>query len=208
MTLQELGIKYNSDKATWHDFCDFYDKHLDKYRNDSLNFLEIGIGEAASLLMWNDYFEQSKIYGIDIDPNKIINKGRIISSICDQSDRSYLAKVFDGVVFDFIVDDGGHYMDQQQISLATMFKRLKNGNFYILEDLHTSYFCDYNPKPTFLTTLDILEKFQKTKIFFSNYLSVEENDYLTDSIEDIEIYKATGRPDKCDSVTSIIKKKK
>ena len=41
--------------------------------------------------------------------------------------------------FDIIVDDGGHRMREQRMSLETLFKHVKPGGVYLCEDLHTSY---------------------------------------------------------------------
>ena len=58
----------------------------------------------------------------------------------DQSDVVDLNKfiVEHGVDFDIIIDDGGHSMRQQQISLKVLYKHLKNNGIYVIEDLHTS----------------------------------------------------------------------
>lgn len=58
----------------------------------------------------------------------------------DQSKEDELSQVFKDGPFDVIVDDGGHSMKQQIVSLRTLFKHVKPGGFYILEDLLTSYF--------------------------------------------------------------------
>ena len=42
-----------------------------------------------------------------------------------------------GKDFDIIIDDGGHTMRQQQISLGVLFDAVKSGGYYIMEDLHT-----------------------------------------------------------------------
>ena len=39
--------------------------------------------------------------------------------------------------FDIIIDDGGHTMKQQQISLGILFFAVKSGGYYVIEDLHT-----------------------------------------------------------------------
>lgn len=41
--------------------------------------------------------------------------------------------------YDAIVDDGGHSMEQQQTSLAVLFKHVAPGGWYAVEDLQTSY---------------------------------------------------------------------
>lgn len=61
----------------------------------------------------------------------------------DQADTLFLAKfsteaTTDGL-FDIIIDDGGHTMDQQMTSLEFLWKAVKPGGLYVIEDLQTSY---------------------------------------------------------------------
>ena len=49
-------------------FFDIYDSHLSHLRDEKLNILEIGVFNGGSLYMWKNYFPNSKVTGIDIDP--------------------------------------------------------------------------------------------------------------------------------------------
>ena len=40
--------------------------------------------------------------------------------------------------FDIILDDGGHSVRQQRVSIETLWNSLKSGGYYIIEDLHTN----------------------------------------------------------------------
>lgn len=55
--------------------------------------------------------------------------------------EEFIAKA--GMDFDLIIDDGGHSMVQQITSLQHLWKAVKPGGFYILEDLQTSYWAGY-----------------------------------------------------------------
>jgi hypothetical protein len=44
-----------------------------------------------------------------------------------------------GYRYDAIVDDGGHTVEQQQTSLAHLFKLVVPGGWYAIEDLQTSF---------------------------------------------------------------------
>src|SRR5262249_13345342 len=41
-----------------------------------------------------------------------------------------------GVTFDIIIDDGSHASFHQQLTLCTLFKTLKSGGLYFIEDLN------------------------------------------------------------------------
>lgn len=63
----------------------------------------------------------------------------------DQGDpavlEAFLAKY--GSDFDIIIDDGGHTMNQQKISLQHLWKAIKPGGLYFCEDLETSFIREY-----------------------------------------------------------------
>ena len=39
--------------------------------------------------------------------------------------------------FDMIIDDGGHTMEQMQVSLNYLWDSVKSGGIYVIEDLHS-----------------------------------------------------------------------
>jgi hypothetical protein len=41
--------------------------------------------------------------------------------------------------FDIVLDDGGHTMKQQIVTIKTLFPHVKNGGVFVVEDTHTSY---------------------------------------------------------------------
>ena len=57
--------------------------------------------------------------------------------IGDQTDEKFLNNVIN-FGLDIIIDDGGHKMSHQQLSLKYLFKNLNPNGYYIIEDLHTS----------------------------------------------------------------------
>ena len=96
-------------------------------------------------------------------------------------------------------------MKQQQISFGILFKELKNNGVYIIEDLHTSVIDEYKTDKDVITTLDMLNHFNKTKEIISNHISKENKDYIEEFMDSINIWTRT--PDFKESVTSIIIKK-
>ena len=98
---------------------------------------------------------------------------------------------------DLIIDDGSHVISHQQISLGFLFKYLKKGGQYWIEDLHTSdgevwqgkslYGYDMSFKDG-ESTVQVIEQFIESKKFNSPFLSDEENNYLTDNIKNVEVF--------------------
>jgi predicted O-methyltransferase YrrM len=138
--LAELQKKYDADKLdsdlAMH-CLDVYEQFFNAIRERPMKILEIGVHKGGSLRMWAEYFPNSRITGVDIDPDCKRNYGdRIQVVIGDQADRDFLNKLG---TFDIIVDDGGHTMVQQKTSLDVLWGHLHPGGVYVLEDLETSY---------------------------------------------------------------------
>jgi hypothetical protein len=204
MTLHEIGLKYGTDKSTNHNFTPAYDAHLSPLRNQNIKLLEIGISEGPSLKMWEEYFQNGQIVGVDILERSYMNTKRTHTMVINQEKSDELLSI--PGEFDIIIDDGGHTMYQQQLTLKVLFDpKLKYGGTYILEDLHTSkdHYYSSHGSNSLNNTLNLLEDLKNGKLRENNQYFINENDFnfllnLIDSIEIIE----TGKY----SVTSIIKK--
>lgn len=204
MTLHEIGLKYKTDKSTNHNFTQVYDIHLSPLRNQNLRLLEIGISEGPSLKMWEEYFQSSQIIGVDILERSYMNTERIHTMVINQEKKDELLSI--PGEFDVIIDDGGHTMYQQQLTLETMFSpKLKYGGIYILEDLHTSkdYYYNSHGSNPLNNTLNLLEDLKNGKLRENNQYFINEDNFnfLLNLIESIEIIET-----KKYSITSIIKK--
>lgn len=141
--LDELAIKHGTDKnSKTHDYTSIYDKYLNGFRDKYSNILEIGVLNGASLKMWEEYFPNADIYGIDINIEcKQYENERIKVLIGGQSDEDFINReiVSKNVVFDLIIDDGSHLSPHQIASFNLLFKQLKSGSYYIVEDVCCSY---------------------------------------------------------------------
>lgn len=152
MTLQEIGLKYGTDKATHHQYLDFYAEHLPD-RDFAGRLLEIGIRDGSSLSMWHEYFPKATIVGIDIEQYDWTIDG-VTMLVLDGTKSEHLTQLGK---FDVIIDDGSHYTADQQASFEHLYNlQLNKGGVYILEDLHTSLRPEYINSE--LTTLQWLEK--------------------------------------------------
>jgi SAM-dependent methyltransferase len=129
----------------WHYF-EIYDYHFSRFRGKSPSILEIGVQNGGSAIMWKNYFgEGTKIVGLDIDPRCAkLNEEGIHVYIGSQEDRDLLGKIVsEHGPFDIVIDDGGHTMNQQIVSLDVLFPHVKDGGVYLCEDTHTSYWSGY-----------------------------------------------------------------
>jgi len=209
-SLRELGEIYPTDKHHQHNYFDqVYQNVFHPIKDDVKLLLEIGVLDGNSLKVFKRFFQNSKIIGVDLKEGIIDDNIEIIK--CDQSLREDLLSLSNRITdIDIILDDGSHKMYDQQITFSTLFKNLKSGGLYIIEDLHTSLECLRPEKAVFqwgdpskTTTLQMLELYQTEKKVYSDYLNDDELTYLTENIESCEIYYLNGN----NSITSVIKKK-
>jgi hypothetical protein len=215
--LHELGLKYGTDKAHVHQFTHIYDNIFYNLKNEKLKFLEIGVWLGSSLKMWEQYFINSEIYGCDImtEEERKNNQQTAENGICkdikfdeqrtkifvtNQEQEEDLIKLPNNL--DIIIDDGGHTMLQQQKTLKIMFKKLKSGGFYILEDLHTSYWKSYGANEK-NNTLKLLNDFNNKKISNNNEYFIDTNDFqdILNELKGVEIIQT-----KPESITSVLRK--
>lgn len=204
----KIPQQYDTDKIQ-HNYFDFYNSVFESIDNVK-SVLEIGIYKGGSLDLLADIFPKANIFGIDIHDKTHLefnHSSRIKTYIGDQSNRSDLKKIIDTIdtQFDIIIDDGGHMMNQQQISLGYLFQFVSPGGLYILEDLHTSNISSFIEANDSITSLEMLHNFNSNGKITSNHLLPHECLYLDNNIKSIDIWSVDEFYQT--SVTSAIYKK-
>ena len=148
MELNNLGLRYNTDKSTTHvfngrTFLDIYERYFREMKDKSITLLEIGVLNGASLNVWKEYFNKdSKIVGLDIDPSKIkMSNDNIQIFIGSQNDIATINRIKENYPdgFDIIIDDGSHLNSLTIDSFNLLFDCVKSGGYYIIEDTHCTY---------------------------------------------------------------------
>jgi hypothetical protein len=149
MKLQEIWNKlslqgYASDKGDIHSYLPVYEEILAPYRETAKNVLEIGLFHGHSLRMWEQYFTNADVYGIDCsetphdgmaDLRPMIAEGTHNINIMDACNKSEVKKVFEGKMFDCIIEDAGHAISQQFELYSIWKKYLSPNGIYIIEDV-------------------------------------------------------------------------
>ena len=130
----------------WAHYFEVYERHLAHYRGKQINLLEIGVYQGGSLQMWKQYFgDKATIWGIDINPLCTqFAEDHVNIRIGDQGDETFLESIAAELPrLDVLIDDGGHTMQQQRMTLKFLYPRVADEGVYICEDLHTSYWPEY-----------------------------------------------------------------
>lgn len=141
MTLDELGLRHGTDKASnGHNYLVSYEELLAPYRGKSdLIVIEIGVYDGGSLRLWQNYFPGAQIVGVDIrEACRSHEDVRIKIEIGDQGDPKFLDSLIAQHPADVIVDDGSHTWAHQIDTFRLLFRKLKPGGLFICEDLLTS----------------------------------------------------------------------
>lgn len=162
----------------WTHYLPIYEHHFARFVNRPLSILEIGCLHGGSLQMWKRYFGPLvNIVAIDIDPNaKAHEEDQITVRTGDQSDESFLLNIIaEFGHFDIIIDDGSHLPEHQIKSFKTLYPYVKDSGIYVVEDLHTNYWPEYNGGL----------KNESTFIELSKSLIDELNAYHTKGIVDV-----------------------
>lgn len=142
----------------WTHYFDMYDKWFSHWRDKNPVFVEVGVNHGGSMQMWQKYFTgKPEIYGIDIDTYVLnLPLPGVELVIGDQSDPKFwddfLARV---PHIDVFLDDGGHTMAQQITTFKKVWPHITQGGVYVCEDLHTSYWPEFQKDSPGFTMQDL-----------------------------------------------------
>ena len=132
----------------WAHYFPIYEKWFAPYRGKEIVFVEVGVFGGGSIQMWRNYFgKNAKIVGIDINERckQFENADKnVFVEIGSQDDENFWRAFKEKYPrVDILLDDGGHFPNQQIVTFREMFKHIRDGGLYMCEDCHTSYMTDY-----------------------------------------------------------------
>lgn len=152
--LDLLAALCGTDKFGVHHYTPVYEALARPLRRRAIALLELGVGGygrglgGESLLMWAAYFSNGRIYGVDIEDKTALSRGRIKVFQCSQTDRPRLTALCDEIgPFDLVIDDGSHVNPHQIESFRILWPYVKDGGWYVIEDVQTSYWPSYGGGP-------------------------------------------------------------
>jgi SAM-dependent methyltransferase len=113
-----------------------YERILTPYKDKHISLFEIGIAEGGSLLMFERLLPDAKIYGIDILPRpESLKDSKIETRVIDQNNiQAIEALANEAGDFDVIIDDGCHFGNETRKCFDTLWKHLRKGGSYVIED--------------------------------------------------------------------------
>ena len=136
MSLIELAKQFKTDKQyPVHSYVEkYYSNVFESFRDrKNLTIVEIGVHEGESLELWNKYFNDAYIIGID---RRLVNytpSSKNITVIQGKSSRLDTFKTIKNV--DIVIDDGSHKVIDQITTYNMLYPRLNPKGIYIIEDI-------------------------------------------------------------------------
>jgi hypothetical protein len=127
-----------TDKNIGHSYIDnFYEEVFLKYKDKSIIFLEIGLYTGESLFLWNRYFNNGIIYGVDINLNPFFKKYKNVKNLNIYEGNAYSEEIINKLPknFDIIIDDGSHYEEDQLLCIKKYIDKLNKNGILIIEDI-------------------------------------------------------------------------
>ncbi len=184
--LNYLAQVYKTDKWGKHFYTPHYKNHFLKFKNAPVRLLEIGVGGydrpregAGSLRMWKRFFTRGKIYAIDIFDKSELEESRIRIFKGSQVDDRFLDQVLSQTgELDIIIDDGSHINDHVLTTFKYLFPKLKMGGIYVIEDVQTSYWPDFNGSSVELNRQDTIMGFFKSLTDGLNHSEYLKGNYI------------------------------
>lgn len=137
MTLHQQAVHHGSDKGTAHKYCDFYESRI----GEPKRIIEFGVLNGASLKMWRDHYQEAVVIGLDIEEKKA-PIGTYVFKL-DASKENWITKLQPS--FDLILDDASHMTMEQIMAFELWWPLVAKGGHYIIEDVHTMGYSQYNP---------------------------------------------------------------
>ncbi len=203
--LDELFYYYGSDKANifkttqdqGHGFSEFYIQNLKHLKKKKIKILEIGSYSGASAAAFVKYFTNSSVYCFDINISKFVFSSKNIHAYgLDVNNKNELEKTLNNInlesnsnFFDIIIDDGSHYLSDILFSLNILFKYVKKGGIYVIEDFKYPNYYDYNRNIDHVLVDQVLKNLKEKKLFNSNIIKNDDQVYLHNNINEIKTYK-------------------
>jgi hypothetical protein len=151
-----------SDKERTHTYIsNFYNEKFKKFKDKNLKILEIGVLQGHSIKLWEQYFSNAEIFGVDIgnilehnfsDRVKILFENAYSLEFINKLNNQFGK-------FDIIIDDGPHTLETQLFFLHNYQSLLKDSNsIIILEDVYSNAFNPLKNQFQDFTIIDLRDQ--------------------------------------------------
>ncbi len=146
-SFKEIFLEHKDNASDkWENYLDIYQIYLEPIIGKNASILEIGVQNGGNLQILKKYLHNAKIYGIDINEDirkEVLDKE--IKTFCfDATKKNLISQNLKDLTFDVIIDDASHISQDVIQTFEFMFSKVNPGGLYIIEDMHTSYWKEFN----------------------------------------------------------------
>ena len=143
MSLIDLVDNTKTDKNTVHSYLELYQELLSNKQHTAKNVLEVGIYDGGSIKLWNDFFTNATVYGLDImEKSKVWERIQNNSKIKLYTSQNAYDEFFfrteflnKNIKFDFMLDDGPHTLDSMLLFIRLYSQIMTHDGILIIEDV-------------------------------------------------------------------------
>ena len=148
--LDTIAVLCGTDKSSkGHCYAAIYESYFEPFRFDHLAVIEIGAGGyeypdrgGESLRMWHQYFPKAKICCVDLHNKTGLINDRTSFWQGSQTDKNLIEHIIDlnaECSKRIFINDASHINDLTIKTFEIAWPQLSSGDFYVIEDCHTSY---------------------------------------------------------------------
>lgn len=142
MSLEQLVDNTRTDKNTTHAYLPLYQRLLSTKKETAKNVLEVGIDKGGSIKLWNDFFVNATVYGLDIihinnvwDTIKNNDKIKLFTSYNAYDSQMFNTFFNNKIKFDFMLDDGPHTLESMIQFIQLYSQIMTDDGILIIEDI-------------------------------------------------------------------------
>ena len=139
MSLSELADPLTTDKNTTHSYLDLYQSILVSKKETAKNVLEIGVCLGGSIKLWNDFFINANVHGLDINmfESEFLKdeKRVILHTGIDAYNEYFFNSTLKNIKFDFMLDDGPHSLESMIQFIRLYSQIMTDDGVLIIEDV-------------------------------------------------------------------------
>ena len=142
---EERGRAGSTDKGTAHSYFPVYEALFTERRLACRSVLEIGVQGGGSMYLWQEYFPNAQIVGVDIAPRDCMTpRARAAlgsrTTFIDSTDAytPESMRMLEKLVpsgYDIIVDDGPHTLESQKWAAREFPSLLSERGCLVIEDI-------------------------------------------------------------------------
>lgn len=137
--LVQIGQETGTDKFQ-HGYLPHYERHISPIALLDVTVLEIGVAKGASIRMWAQWFTH---------PSAVIHGVETTDIVDPPFDDPRISVFFEDIktvdlanlepTYDLIVDDGSHLASDIVAAYQRLWKLVRPGGWYVIEDLYNQW---------------------------------------------------------------------